>query len=84
MAGAAAAPVGAVGVDSGSAPIAAAPSLAPRISAPAPAAGGNYTFHITAAPSMDAQAIARAVRTEIENIDRQKASRGRSALHDQN
>lgn len=82
MAGAAAAPVGAVGIDGGTAPIGAGPSIAPRISAPAPAAGGNYTFQIYAAPGMDAQAIARAVRAEIENIDRQKASRGRSAMHD--
>ena len=82
MAGAAAAPVGAVGIDGGTAPIGAGPSIAPRISAPAPAAGGNYTFQIYAAPGMDEQAIARAVRAEIENIDRQKASRGRSAMHD--
>lgn len=82
MAGAAAAPVGAVGIDGGTAPIGAGPSIAPRISAPAPASGGNYTFQIYAAPGMDAQAIARAVRAEIENIDRQKASRGRSAMHD--
>lgn len=82
MAGAAAAPVGAVGIDGGTAPIGAGPSIAPRISAPAPAAGGNYTFQIYAAPGMDAQAIARAVRAEIENIDRQKASRGRSSMHD--
>ena len=42
----------------------------------------NYTFQIYAAPGMDTQAIARAVRAEIENIDRQKASRGRSSMHD--
>ena len=82
MAGAAAAPVGAVGIDGGTAPIGAGPSIAPRISAPTPTAGNNYTFQIYAAPGMDAQAIARAVRAEIENIDRQKASRGRSSMHD--
>lgn len=80
MAGAAAAPVGAM--DAGGA-ISSGPALAPRAGVSAPAAPSSYAITIHAAPGMDAQAIARVVRAEIENIERQKSSRGRSALHDQ-
>lgn len=84
MAGAAAAPVGAVGIDSGVEPIGAGPSIAPSISAPAPATGGSYSITINAAPGMDPQAIARAVSEELDKRERQKSSRGRSAMHDMN
>lgn len=80
MAGAAAAPVGAM--DAGGT-ISSGPVLAPRASISAPAAPSSYSITINAAPGMDAQAIARAVATELDRRERQKSSRSRSALHDQ-
>ena len=64
---AAIAPIGAVG----------APAMA------GPASGGS-TFQITInpAPGMDAQAIAAAVRAEIERYEREKDSRRYSRLSD--
>lgn len=79
MAGAAAAPVGAM--DAGGA-ITPGPSLAPRAVASAPAAPGNYSITINAAPGMDANAIARAVAAELDKRERMRSSRSRSALHD--
>lgn len=42
----------------------------------------NYTINIATQPGMDAEAIAKAVRRELEARDRQAASRQRSALYD--
>lgn len=81
MAGAAAAPVGAM--DAGGA-ISSGPALAPRASVSAPAAPSSYAITIHAAPGMDANAIARAVAAELDKRERQRDSRGRSALHDTN
>jgi hypothetical protein len=48
-----------------------------------PAAGGSsYQITINAAPGMDGQAIASAVRAEIERIEREKDSRRYSRLSD--
>ena len=79
MAGAAAAPVGAM--DAGGA-ISSGPALAPRTGAAVATAPSSYNITINAAPGMDAQAIARAVAAELDKRERQNASRGRSALHD--
>lgn len=78
MAGAAAAPALAMDGPVSTAP---APMLASRASA-APVAGGHTEIHIHAAPGMDPQAIARAVSQELDRRERQRASRGRSALSD--
>lgn len=78
MAGAAAAPTLAMDGPVSTAP---APMLASRASA-APVAGGHTEIHIHAAPGMDPQAIARAVSQELDRRERQRASRGRSALSD--
>lgn len=78
MAGAAAAPALAMDGPVSAAP---APMLASRASA-APVAGGHTEIHIHAAPGMDPQAIARAVSQELDRRERQRASRGRSALSD--
>lgn len=78
MAGAAAAPALAMDGPVSTAP---APMLASRASA-APVAGGHTEIHIHAAPGMDPQAIARAVSQEMARYERQRASRGRSALSD--
>lgn len=55
--------------------------------APQPAATydshDHYEIHIHAAPGMDAQAIARAVRAELARSDREKSARKRSQLSDQ-
>jgi len=60
------------------------PPLAARPSAAASgAAGDTYNFTINAAPGMDAQAIAHAVRAEVERIAREKSARSRSTMHDQ-
>jgi uncharacterized protein YukE len=42
----------------------------------------TYQIHITAAPGMDAQAIARAISAELDRRDREKAARRRSSLSD--
>ncbi|MNO86605.1 Phage-related minor tail protein [compost metagenome] len=42
----------------------------------------NYEINIHPAPGMDAQAIARAVRTELTRIEREKGARTRSRLSD--
>lgn len=78
MAGAAAAPALAMDGPVSTAP---APMLASRASA-APVAGGHTEIHIHATPGMDPQAIARAVSQELDRRERQRASRGRSALSD--
>nr|DAG46664.1 MAG TPA: minor tail protein [Caudoviricetes sp.] len=78
MAGAAAAPALAMDGPVSTGP---APMLASRASA-APVAGGHTEIHIHAAPGMDPQAIARAVSQELDRRERQRASRGRSALSD--
>jgi len=59
------------------------PPLAPRPAAQ-PADGGVQigAIHIHAAPGMDPQAIARAVRQEIERLERDRAARRRSGLYD--
>ncbi|MBS1191008.1 MAG: phage tail tape measure protein [Rhodocyclaceae bacterium] len=45
--------------------------------------GGNtFIFNITAAPGMDENALARMVRMEFENIQREQAARRRSRLSD--
>lgn len=65
----------------------------PRLSidnrAPISNAGSNvydshdtYEIHIPATPSMDAQAIARAVRAELARIESEKSARQRSKLSD--
>lgn len=81
MAGAAAAPVGAMEAGSGTA-ISSGPAMAPRVATSAPAAPSSYSITIHAAPGMDANAIARAVAAELDKRERQKVSRGRSAMHD--
>lgn len=43
----------------------------------------NYEIKIYAAPGMDDQAVARAVRTELARITREKSARQRSKLSDQ-
>ncbi len=57
---------------------------APVGSAGAPSFSSNDTYEINihAAPGMDAQTIARAVRTELARIDNEKAARRRSSLQD--
>lgn len=51
--------------------------------APGSTAGGSsYQITINAAPGMDGQAIANAVRAEIERIEREKDSRRYSRLSD--
>ncbi|MNV92718.1 hypothetical protein D3C71_1873380 [compost metagenome] len=42
----------------------------------------NYEINIHPAPGMDAQAIARAVRSELTRIEREKGARTRSRLSD--
>ncbi|ENA26419.1 phage tail tape measure protein, TP901 family, core region [Pseudomonas sp. HPB0071] len=51
--------------------------------APAPVAGDTYHFTINAAPGMDAQAIAKAVRAELARAKSEQSARGRSSLRDQ-
>lgn len=54
-------------------------------SAPAPAAsigGDTIQIHIHSAPGMDPQAIARAVRDELERRDRDRDARQRSSMTD--
>lgn len=60
-------------------PIGAA-AAAPRSAAAA--AGDTITFNIHAAPGADAQAIARAVRAEMDRRDREKRARMSSSLAD--
>lgn len=78
-----AAPVMAMGV-------AAAPSISidnrAPISPPAPVAYDShdrYEINIHPTPGMDAQAVARAVRSELMRIEREKSARNRSRLKDQ-
>lgn len=82
MAGAAAAPVGAMDSAGAGTSISSGPAMAPRVAVSAPAAPSSYSITIHAAPGMDANAIARAVAAELDKRERQKASQGRSALHD--
>lgn len=65
---------------SGSGLAAAAP--APAAMAAAPAASSTYNITINAAPGMDAQAIADAVRAELDKRDRAARSRVYSQLSD--
>ncbi|WP_407364742.1 phage tail tape measure protein (plasmid) [Pseudomonas luteola] len=51
--------------------------------APAPVTGDTYNFTINAAPGMDAQAIAKAVRAELARAKSEQSARGRSSLRDQ-
>lgn len=64
----------------GSGLAAAAPARAAL--APAPAASSTYNITINAAPGMDAQAIADAVRAELDRRDRAARSRVYSQLSD--
>ena len=82
MAGAAAAPAGAMDSAGAGTAISSSPAMAPRVAVSAPAAPSSYSITIHAAPGMDANAIARAVAAELDKRERQKTSRGRSALHD--
>lgn len=82
MAGAAAAPVGAMDSAGAGSAISSGPAMAPRVAVSAPAAPSSYSITIHAAPGMDVNAIARAVAAELDKRERQKTSRGRSALHD--
>lgn len=52
-------------------------------SAAAYSSSDTYEINIHAAPAMDAQAIARAVRAELARIDSEKSARRRSRLQDQ-
>lgn len=59
------------------------PALAGR--SPAAASGGGLSIgaiHIHAGAGVDAQAIAKAVRDEIERLDRERGARRRSSLSD--
>ena len=51
--------------------------------APVPVTGDTYNFTINAAPGMDAQAIAKAVRAELARAKSEQSARGRSSLRDQ-
>lgn len=57
------------------------PPISPA-AAPGYASNDHYEINIHPAPSMDAQAIARAVRTELSRIDNEKSARCRSKLSD--
>lgn len=65
-----------------------APVTAPGLARPQPSpspsatAGNHYEIHIHPAPGMDAQAIARAVATELDRRERQRGAVGRSRLSD--
>ena len=48
----------------------------------APAAGSSYQITINASPGMDPQAIAQAVRTELDKRERSKRSRVNSQMAD--
>lgn len=48
----------------------------------APMSGDKYEIHIHPTPSMDSVDITRAVRVELERIEREKAARRRSSLRD--
>ncbi|GIX38008.1 MAG: hypothetical protein KatS3mg127_1247 [Silanimonas sp.] len=60
------------------------PPLAAAAAGAGAAGGGVHigAIHIHAAPGMDAEAIARAVRQEIERLERDRAARRRSGLYD--
>lgn len=60
------------------------PPLAAAAAGASAAGGGVHigAIHIHAAPGMDAEAIARAVRQEIERLERDRAARRRSGLYD--
>ncbi|QEU31576.1 hypothetical protein [Pseudomonas luteola] len=51
--------------------------------APSMVSQDTYQIHIHAAPGMDPQAIAKAVRAELARINSEKSARGRSSLRDQ-
>lgn len=57
------------------------PPISPT-AAPGYASNDHYEINIHPAPNMDAQAIARAVRTELSRIDNEKSARCRSKLSD--
>ena len=57
------------------------PPISPT-AAPSYASNDHYEINIHPAPNMDAQAIARAVRTELSRIDNEKSARRRSKLSD--
>ena len=57
------------------------PPISPT-AAPSYASNDHYEINIHPAPNMDAQAIARAVRTELSRIDNEKSARCRSKLSD--
>jgi len=60
------------------------PPLAARTAAAPQAAGGNtYNFTINAAQGMDPVVIARAVRAELERLERESSARNRSSFVDQ-
>ncbi|MFJ7315064.1 phage tail tape measure protein [Pseudomonas sp. NPDC098747] len=52
-------------------------------SAPVQSSQDTYEFHIHAAPGMDPQAIAQAVRAELARVQSEKSARQRSQLSDQ-
>lgn len=58
------------------------PMSANAAAAPGGAGGNTYTITINPAPGMDAQAIARAVSSELDRRERSQQSRRLSALHD--
>jgi TP901 family phage tail tape measure protein len=57
------------------------PPVSPTSAAPM-SSQDTYHINIHGAPGMDAQAIARAVRTELARIDSEKSARRRSRLQD--
>jgi len=65
-------------------PVSSAPVLAPSTGAAGSAQAGGNTYHITiqAGAGADAQAIAQAVRAELDRRDRESASRLNSRLTD--
>jgi hypothetical protein len=87
----AAADAAAVGASTAGAPAMAAADVpidrTPRVQAERPAEQGMSIgpIHITVNPSpgMDEQAIARKVREEIENLEREQSARRNSRLHDE-
>ncbi|WP_238302840.1 phage tail tape measure protein [Sphingomonas phyllosphaerae] len=51
-------------------------------SAPAPAGPAEYHFHITQAPGQSAEDLARAIRAELQRMERQNAAARRSTFRD--
>lgn len=60
------------------------PPIQAGASAAAAASTSSITINVTGAPGMDTQALARAVRAEIEAFDRERAARTRSRFGDNN